>query len=123
MKKSLLAVAIAAALPAAASAQVTISGLLDFAYGNASGFQSGSTISTRDFTSATSSIRFTAIEDLGGGMKATVQYDLDPRIWINNDSGIVRNESFLGLSGGFGNLRLGAPNSIGLTTFLVASPL
>jgi len=96
---------------------------LDFAYGNASGFQSGSTISTRDFTSATSSIRFTAIEDLGGGMKATVQYDLDPRIWINNDSGIVRNESFLGLSGGFGNLRLGSPNSIGLTTFLVASPL
>jgi len=123
MKKSLLAVAIAAALPAAASAQVTISGLLDFAYGNSSGFQSGSTISTRDFTSATSSIRFTAIEDLGGGMKATVQYDLDPRIWINNDSGIVRNESFLGLSGGFGNLRLGSPNSIGLTTFLVASPL
>jgi len=123
MKKSLLAVAIAAALPAAASAQVTISGLLDFAYGNASGFQSGSTISTRDFTSATSSIRFTAIEDLGGGMKATVQYDLDPRVWINNDSGILRNESFLGLSGGFGNLRLGSPNSIGLTTFLVASPL
>jgi len=123
MKKSLLAVAIAAALPAAASAQVTISGLLDFAYGNSSGFQSGSTVSTRDFTSATSSIRFTAIEDLGGGMKATVQYDLDPRVWINDGGAIARNESFLGLSGGFGNLRLGSPNAIGLTTFLVASPL
>ena len=115
--------AVAAAVPAVATAQVTISGLLDFAYGNASGFQKGQTISTRDFTSATSSIRFTATEDLGGGMRATVQYDLDPRVWINNDTGIVRNESFLGLSGGFGNIRLGSPNSIGLTTFLIASPL
>ena len=115
--------AVAAALPAVATAQVTISGLLDFAYGNSSGFQKGQTVSTRDFTSATSSIRFTATEDLGGGMRATVQYDLDPRVWINNDSGIVRNESFLGLSGGFGNIRLGSPNSIGLTTFLIASPL
>jgi predicted porin len=30
---------------------------------------------------------------------------------------------FVGLSGGFGNIRLGSPNSIGLTTFLSASPL
>jgi predicted porin len=140
MKKSLLAVAVAAALPAVATAQVTINGLLDVAYGSASGERKGQTFSTRDFVSATSNLQFNAVEKIGD-LTATVQYAFDPRRWFNDESNeaatlpapnnnqqvggglITRNESFLGLAGGFGNVRLGSPNSVGLTTFLIASPL
>jgi predicted porin len=161
MKKSL--VALAALSATAAMSQVTISGLIDFAGANVGGTQAvakGSTISTTVGTSATSVIRIIAVEDLGGGLKITGQYNLDPRT-LANDSysvtnnrstvaapgstgtlnvattanigragaqsntavGLARDEVFVGISGGFGNLRLGAPNSIGLNSFQVGSPL
>jgi predicted porin len=68
-------------------------------------------------------INITSVEDLGGGMKATAHYGLDPRNLSNDAGAIGRDELFVGVSGGFGNIRLGSPNSIGLTTFLAASPL
>jgi predicted porin len=68
-------------------------------------------------------INITAVEDLGGGMKATAHYGLDPRALATDGGNLGRDELFVGVSGGFGNIRLGAPNSIGLTTFLAASPL
>jgi predicted porin len=34
-----------------------------------------------------------------------------------------RDEAYIGLMGGFGSIKLGAANSIGLTTFLAGSPL
>jgi Gram-negative porin len=152
MKKSV--VALAALSATAAMAQVTISGLIDFANANVGGTQlhaKGNTISTTVGTSATSVIRIIAAEDIGGGMKITGQYNLDPRT-LANDSysvtsntgsvagaatgtvasvagqsntavGLARDEVFVGISGGFGNLRLGAPNSIGLNSFQVGSPL
>ncbi len=155
MKKSV--VALAALSATAAMAQVTISGLIDFANANVGGTQlhaKGSTISTTVGTSATSVIRIIAAEDIGRGMKITGQYNLDPRtlandsysVTNNNGSGgtltgssaavigattaqgntavgLARDEVFVGISGGFGNLRLGAPNSIGLNAFQVGSPL
>jgi predicted porin len=136
MKKTLIALAVLAASGAAvAQSSVTISGLLDFAAGQVGGNSKGTTISTRDVTSATSVIRITAVEDLGGGMRATVNFGLDPRQLANDNNlgsttaagstnnSFNRDETFVGLSGGFGNLRLGSPNSIGLTTFLAGSPL
>ncbi len=128
MKKSLIALAALAATASFAQSTVTLSGNLDFAVGNVSGNSKGTTVSTRDVTSSTSVIRITAVEDLGGGMKATVLYGLDPR-HLSNDNGAAasntfgRDELFVGVSGGFGNIRLGSPNSIGVTTFLTASPL
>ena len=107
---------------------MTISGNLDFAAGSVSGNSKGTTISTRDVTASTSVIRIIAVEDLGGGMRATAAFGLDPR-HLANDNGAAatntfgRDELFVGLSGGFGNIRLGSPNSIGVTTFLAASPL
>ena len=105
---------------------------MDFAAGNVKvGNQAAeTTVSTRDLTSATSVIRITAVEDLGGGLKATALYALDPRHLANDSAGgsatapgLQRDEAFIGLEGGFGNLRLGSANSVGLTTFLSASPL
>ncbi len=147
MKKTLIALAALAATASFAQSTVTISGILDFAGASVSGTQAiakGSTFSTTTGTSSTSVLRFIAVEDLGGGMKATAQYNFDPRT-LSNDSlavtnntqgtagasnqvgntatGLARDELFVGISGGFGNLRLGSPNSIGLNSFQAASPL
>ncbi|MEN9886155.1 MAG: hypothetical protein RL758_733 [Pseudomonadota bacterium] len=147
---------------------MTLSGVLDFAAANVGGTQlwaKGSTVSTTVGNSATSVIRIAAVEDLGGGMKATAFYALDPRTWANdnlqvtNNTGVVtntgahpssytnagtgtqvntlgtvagqantttgmaRDEAYVALEGGFGNVKLGSPNSIGLTSFLSSSPL
>ncbi len=118
---------------------------MDFAASSSSGNNgtNGQTISTNNGASTTSVLRFIAVEDLGGGLKATAQYNFDPRT-LANDSGAVtnnsaannttgalgatftglqRDEMFVGLSGGFGNLRLGSPNSIGLGAHGDSSPL
>jgi predicted porin len=136
---ALAAVAVSSA--AFAQSTVTISGVMDFANANVTGTQEafkGRTISTTLGTSATSVLRFVATEDLGGGMRATAHYAFDPRA-LSNDSGVVtqqgnnitgtatsllnRDEVFIGLSGGFGTVRLGSPNSLGLVVHLLSSPL
>ncbi len=68
--------------------------------------------------SATSAINFNVVEDLGGGLKAQAFVALDPRTFAMDGAtgaatgpGIGRHETFVGVSGAFGNLRLGAVNS------------
>ncbi len=132
-----------AATGAFAQSSVTISGNLDFAAGKVSGTQvgqNGTTVSTASgLVSSTSVLRFIAVEDLGGGMKATAQYNFDPRSLANDSlantlnsataptanttTGLARDELFVGLSGGFGNVRLGSPNSLGLAAHSTSSPL
>jgi len=150
MKKSLVALAALAATSAFAQSSVTLSGNLDFAYANVGGTQllaKGTTVSSTVGVASTSVINIRAIEDLGGGMKVTALYGLDPRTLVNDSlgstnntakavaadgkqpapgvtvTGLGRDEAFVGIEGGFGNIRLGAPNSIGLNSFQVASPL
>ena len=144
MKKTLIALAALAATASFAQSTATISGNLDFASVNVGGTQAaskGSTITTGFGTSTTSVLRFIAVEDLGGGMKATAQYNFDPRSLANDSlgvtnnvgtattqlaatpTGLARDELFVGLSGGFGNIRLGSPNSIGLNAWQPSSPL
>jgi len=164
MKKSLVALA---ALAATSSfAQVTLSGNIDFANASVGGTQlwaKGSTVSQTVGVASTSVINIRAEENLGGGLKVTAHYGLDPRSLANdsfavtNNTGVVsnvgaqtanngtsstqistlgtvagqantvtglaRDEAFVGIEGGFGNIRLGAPNSIGLNSFQVSSPL
>jgi len=140
MKKTLIALAALAATASFAQSTATISGNLDFANVTVGGTQAaskGSTITTTFGTSSTSVLRFIAVEDLGGGMKATAQYNFDPRS-LSNDAlgntlnatstantttGLSRDELFVGLSGGFGNIRLGSPNSIGLNAWQPSSSL
>jgi len=140
MKKTLIALAALAATASFAQSSVTLSGNLDFASVNIGGTQAaskGSTIQTTAGTSSTSVIRFIAVEDLGDGLKATANYAVDPRslsndalgntlnnntgATANTTTGLSRDELFVGLSGSFGNIRLGSPNSIGLNAWQVSS--
>ena len=120
-----------------AQSSVTISGVIDFAAAKVSGNTAGTTVSTTVGTATTSVIRFDVVEDLGGGMKAVGRYALDPRT-LSNDSytvatttqglqpfntGLARDEAFVGLDTNMGNIKLGSPNSIGLTSYLGASAL
>jgi predicted porin len=145
MKKTLVALAALAATSAFAQSTVTLSGNMDFAGASISGTQTlakGQTVSTGVGTSSTSVINLIAEETVTGGFKITAKYGLDPRglsndslavtnggfttasaVVANTTTGLARDEAFIGISGGFGNLRLGAPNSIGLNSFQVASPL
>jgi len=175
MKKTLVALAAVSAVSAFAQSTVTLSGNLDFAGANVGGTQAwakGQTVSTTVGVASTSVINIRAVEDLGGGMKVTAQYGIDPRLVANDSAGLTnasanvssrygttgclpntnasgtagtgsatactlgnvnvssntntaigRDELFVGIEGGFGNLRLGSPNSIGLNTFQNGSPL
>jgi len=147
MKKTLIALAALAATASFAQSTVTLSGNLDFASMSVSGTQAGikgSTIATSGgATSSTSVIRIIAVEDLGDGMKATAAYGIDPRTLSNDGigntlnnaantanaatanttTGFSRDELFVGLSGSFGNIRLGSPNSIGLNAWQPSSSL
>jgi predicted porin len=111
MKKHILAIAVASALPAIAVAQnVTISGVID------TGFQSydngtDSYLKSFDHGLSTSRLVFSGSEDLGGGLRAS--FTLDMRVNPTNGSlssstGSAFNRgAFVGLSGGFGTIQLG----------------
>ena len=109
MKKTLIAVAIAAAVPALAQAQssVTLSGnvkvglnsykLSNGAAGNGSGLVMGD---------GSSRFIIAGSEDLGGGLRATFQWD--SRLRPDEGTGTIGSgNSWVGLAGGFGQLRLG----------------
>ncbi len=123
MKKSLVALATLAAT--GAMAQVSITGLLDAAYidisGNVAATAKGASIFANE-GSATSNISIQATEELGGGLKSTVRYEIDPRTMFNNGglypgsqplggAGLGRHQMFIELAGGFGSVKLGSPNS------------
>lgn len=119
MNKKVMAVAVAAALaaPAAALAQVTVSGRfvaeygfadqMDFAAGGSSGRESAD-----GFNSPASNIRFSAEEKLGGGNSVWVQCENRAR-WGNDTSptqsagGFCDRNSALGFKGSYGNLFVG----------------
>ena len=112
MKKTLIALA-AVAVSTGAMAQATISGLLDI---NAVNTTKGSVqpiggasvgVKTSDLATnngwATSNLTFTASEDLGGGLRATAVMMSD----IGATNGFAARERTIGLSGGFGTVRMG----------------
>ncbi len=143
MKKTL--VAIAALTSVSAFAQVTITGNLDFAgarFGGTMNGNKGTTITTGHGTSSTSAINITATEDIGGGTKVTAFYGIDPRTFSNDSysvannipsaatipagtvtTGLARHEAYVQASGGFGSLKIGAPNAPGLDANGIGQPL
>ena len=109
MTKPLLAVAVAAALPALAQAQtnVTLSG--NFKTGVAqTKYSNGATNNGNHTALADGSSRFiiSGSEDLGGGLKALFQVDNRFKVDDGTQS-IAGGNTFLGLAGGFGTIRLG----------------
>jgi Gram-negative porin len=145
LQKSLVALAALAATTAFAQSSVTMSGVIDFANSSTTGTMyaaKGKTVSTTIGTSATSAINIIAVEDLGGGMKVEGRYEIDPRTFANDSTavtnnivatgtdsnantvtGLARHQAFVALSGSFGTVKLGAPNSTGLDGSGASSPL
>jgi len=109
MKKSLLAVAVAAALPAAAFAQtnVTLSGIVKLGLANTK-MSNGATGNGSGTSMDDGSSRFiiSGSEDLGGGMKGIFMIDTRFRPDVGTGT-LASGNSFVGVAGGFGSIRLG----------------
>lgn len=115
MKKSLIALTLAA-LPVAATADVTLYGAIkagvqtyrsvEHREGKVIGVGTGSEIS--DFGSK---IGFKGQEDLGNGLKAIWQLEQGASV-AGTNSGWGNKQSFIGLKGGFGKVRVGRLNSV-----------
>jgi len=125
MKKTLVAIAALASVSAFAQTAV-IDGLIDVSYasitGNIGTEKSGSTVGLIN-GSATSSVNITATDDLGGGMKAAARLEIDPRLFVADGGALARHQAFLSISGGFGEIQAGTPNTNSLTAFGAGSPL
>lgn len=110
MKKTLIALAAVAATGAAmAQSSVTIDGIVDLGAVKPIG-QTGMRL---DAGNGASQIRFRGTEDLGGGLKAnfTVAMRFSPESGgldgTANGRPLMQGESTVGLSGGFGSVKLG----------------
>jgi predicted porin len=126
MKKTLIALAALAATGAFAQSTVSITGVLDMGMQTANIKNNAVNTSAAANGSATSGIFIGGTEDLGGGMKAFFQWELDPVLdqtssktagtsatgtTSNDTSSIGNGQSYLGLSGSYGSIKLGTPNS------------
>jgi len=110
MKKTLIALAAVAATGAAmAQSSVTIDGAIDLGIVK----PLGATGARLDATNGASQIRFRGTEDLGGGLKANfiVAMRFSPESGrfdgTGNNRPLMQGESTVGLSGGFGSVKLG----------------
>jgi len=134
MKKTLVALAAAAAT--GAFAQVSITGTIDLGVNNIDYKGAQSTTVGANSNSTTSGISFKADEDLGNGMKAGVQWNasLDlsntaPRTSGNPATGTTSNvttflgngNSFLYVGGDFGTIKLGTPDLSTYNTNMAAN--
>jgi predicted porin len=114
MKKHLIAAAVAAAVAVPAAAQVTVYGRIDLGFQDleqkiASGATTGS-VKTKGIEAGGlggSNLGVRGSEDLGGGLKAIFQLEYGS-LTPQRDGGLSNSrDSFVGLQGGFGTLRVG----------------
>lgn len=103
MKKTLIALAVLAASGAAfAQSSVTISGKLRYAY-EATKSVAGAKANGLAVTDG--DLNFVAVEDLGGGLKATASMAYVSR---GRDTAIAGRDAYLSLAGGFGSVLIGS---------------
>jgi len=117
MKKTLIALAAVAATGAAmAQSSVTIYGVIDAAYTSVNNTGVGSTDNTGMTSSnnATNRLGFRGSEDLGGGLKANFQIETGFSTDAPGGTTLGDRGAWVGVSGGFGEVRLGREYS---TTF------
>jgi predicted porin len=115
MKKHLIAAAVAGALAVPAMAQVTVYGTLELGIENTSGAAEHTRMDSHEFVS--NRLGFRGEEDLGGGMKAT--FRLETGLNTSEGDAGTTNSFFnrgaeIGLSGGFGSVRLGKLDHAGI---------
>lgn len=124
MKKTLVALAALAATAAYAQSTVTIYGTFDPSITSVSKSYANGTSATqtgvKQGQQGTEQVTFKGEEDLGGGMKALFLYELD---FSSSAAGTpAAGEIYAGLSGGFGSIKLGTPNTPTLTVQSTRSP-
>ena len=125
MKKTLVALAALAATTAFAQSTVSITGLFDVGYRTEDIKGNKVTTSAASNNTSTSNLTFSGSEDLGGGLKAAFRYESGPTLsetgaktagtsavgtTSNVTSYLGNGASWVELSGGFGSIKLGAPN-------------
>jgi len=110
MKKLLILTAMG--LPITAMADVTLYGLLkggiDYKQTKRNGEKNGSTTNVRDYISR---IGFKGEEPLGNGLKAIWQVEQSVSLTGNTSTGWSNRETFVGLKGDFGTVRMGTLRS------------
>lgn len=113
MKKSLIALAVLASSGAAmAQSSVSVYGLLDVWVGSQKNTTNGVTAGSFGKMAsneglATSRLGFKGTEDLGGGLKANFQIETTVGLDQPAATSLGDRQSWVGLSGGFGEVRLG----------------
>jgi len=124
MKKSLIVVAIAAAIPALAQAQssVTMYGIADAGVMFADkGGTAKSAMVLDSGVQSTSRFGIRGTEDLGGGLSAVFNFEAGMRVDDGTATGLnFTRRSVVGLSGGFGTVVVGRDYTVGFSAGGVA---
>jgi predicted porin len=125
MKKTLVALAALASVSAFAQSSVSLTGLVDAGY-QAVDYKGDKNAGIANNGRSTSTIQISGTEDLGNGLKANFKFnsDFDPTRGQSNTSGTtasattwLNSEKFVGLSGGFGEVKVGQVNNLSLGSF------
>ena len=123
MKKTLVAVAAMAAVTGA-MAQATIYGNIDQAYSKSrttvDGKQTASSLGMSSYQMGSSQIGFKGEEDLGGGLKASFLHEMG--VFTEQNGSDLTRQAYVGLSGGFGAVRLGKQYSPAFFNLLGSDP-
>jgi len=123
MKKTLVAVAALAAVTGA-MADATIYGTIEQTYNKTTTTLDGTTISTKTglgaYQMGQSLIGIKGSEDLSGGLKASYVYEFG--LQSETTASPTNRQSFIGLSGSFGSVRLGKQYSAGFNNAIAADP-
>lgn len=128
MKKTLITAAVLTAFAGAASAQVTLYGLIDASYGKSllgdvflnqkADFHSGGDNGNSEGNSTTR-VGLKGSTDVGSGLKANFRFESNG---ITSDGDVnsptIGRQAWLGLSGGFGEVRLGRQDSVSFQTMI-----
>jgi predicted porin len=123
MKKTLVAVAAMAAVTGA-MAQATIYGNIDQAYSKSrttvDGKQTASSLGMSSYQMGSSQIGFKGEEDLGGGLKASFLHEMG--VFTEQNGSDLTRQAYVGLSGGFGAVRLGKQYSMAFFNLIGSDP-
>lgn len=114
MKKHLIALAVAGAVAAPVMAQnVTVYGTMDFSIQSVDTTSNGSFTRNSAENFATSRLGFKGSEDLGGGLKANFTLQASGSDTVTPFASAAE-EMWVGLSGAFGEIRIGTTDMSGL---------
>lgn len=125
MKRTLLAIAVSTLAAGAAHAQMSIYGLVDLSYGKntpsaKADFHSGGDDGSSQGNSTTR-VGIKGSTDVGSGLKANFAFETGGITMsgeVNPGGAFFNRQAWAGLSGGFGELRLGRQDSVPFQTMI-----